>query len=384
MRYAAIVAICIGMCVAGSSFGQGLVIDHEYTDLTAYSQADYQLAKDQLHIAYGHTSHGSQVTTGMSGMVDFINGGGLGLSYPTDFFDYTSGGSGGALDLRDTPFSGASDLGNPNRTAWATATRNYLDNPANSEVNVIMWSWCGQADTTEENIDLYLSLMNQLEVDYPAVTFVYMTGHVNGGDLDSNLVARNQQIRDYVTANHKVLYDFADIESWDPDDNYYGDKLVLDDCSYDSDGNGTRDANWATAWQSTHTENEDWYSCYSAHSQPLNANRKAYAAWSMFAELAAARSDFNDDGVVDAADYTVWRDTLGSATDLRADGDCSGASTGVIDEADYAYWKSRFGHVVGSGSGAGLGATAVPEPASIALALIGLAAIVGLHRRRKS
>ena len=36
--------------------------------------------------------------------------------------------------------------------------------------------------------------------------------------------------------------------------------------------------------------------------------------------------DYNFNGVHDAVDYTVWRDTLGSATDLRADG--SGPTSG--------------------------------------------------------
>lgn len=78
-----------------------LIIDHDDTDLTVLSQAAIQAAKDNLHIAYGHTSHGSQVTTGMSDMVGFINDGGLGLSYPTDFFAHNNGGSSGDLDLHD-------------------------------------------------------------------------------------------------------------------------------------------------------------------------------------------------------------------------------------------------------------------------------------------
>ena len=55
-----------------------------------------------------------------------------------------SGGTGGALDLADTPFSGADTPGNPDFTAWATATRKYLDSPANADVNVVMWSWCSE------------------------------------------------------------------------------------------------------------------------------------------------------------------------------------------------------------------------------------------------
>ena len=76
-----------------------------------------------------------------------------------------------------------------------------------------------------------------------------------------------------------MLFDFYDIECYDPDGTYFGDKDVGDDCSYSG-------GNWAAEWQNTHTEGVDWYDCASAHSQPLNANRKAYAAWWLWARLA--------------------------------------------------------------------------------------------------
>jgi len=262
-------------------------------------------AKSTLHIAYGHTSHGSQITTGMSGLVSFMND----LGYPENLFTYTSGGTGGALDLRDTPFSGASDLGNPDRTAWESSTRTYLN--THQDVNVIIWSWCGQVDGSESDIDTYLNLMSGLERDYPGVKFVYMTGHLNGGGLSGNVNVRNQQIRDYCIANDKILFDFADIESFDPDGltNY----LVLmanDNCDYDSDGNGSRDANWALGWQDSHTENVHWYGCSSAHSQSLNANRKAYAAWWLWARLAGwggepGSSDTSSFPVIDKVEFTL-------------------------------------------------------------------------------
>jgi len=260
-------------------------IDHTCTDLTQVPVQWMTAAKNDLHIAYGHTSHGSQLTTGMTGLVSFANSGGLGLSLPADFFAWNNGGTGGALDLRDTPFSGASDLGNPDWTAWAAATRTFLD--ANADVNVVIWSWCGQVSSaTEQNIDTYLNLMSGLERDYADVTFVYMTGHLDGTGLTGNLHLRNEQIRSYCEANDKWLYDFADIESYDPDDTYFGDRHADDACAYDTDGNGSRDGNWATEWQGAHTENVDWYSCSSAHSQPLNANLKAYAAWWLWARIA--------------------------------------------------------------------------------------------------
>lgn len=53
--------------------------------------------------------------------------------------------------------------------------------------------------------------------------------------------------------------------------------------------------------------------------------------------------DYNLNASVDAADYTIWRDTLGSTTDFRANGTNEGTSLDLIDEADYQWWKDRFG-----------------------------------------
>jgi len=253
---------------------KAIIADHRSTNLSSIPEEWIIRAKTDLHIAYGHTSHGSQLTTGMAGL----------MSFKGSIYAYSSGGAGGALDLRDCPFSGAYDLGNPNRTAWATATRTYL--AAHPEVNVIIWSWCGQADTIPENIDLYLSLMSALEADFPNVKFVYMTGHLAGTGLTGNLHLRNDQIRNYCIANNKILYDFEDIESYDPDGVFYGDKNPTDYCGYDSDNNGSWDKNWALDWQNSHILNVDWYNCSSAHSQALNANQKAYAAWWLWARLA--------------------------------------------------------------------------------------------------
>jgi hypothetical protein len=128
--------------------------------------------------------------------------------------------------------------------------------------------------------------MEELEKDFPGVTFVYMTGHLDGTGLTGNLHLRNEQIRNYCRNNKKVLYDFADIESYNPDGVYFGNKKPNDACAYDTNGDGTLDGNWAIEWQNSHKEGQDWYKCNSAHSQPVNANMKAYAAWWLWARLA--------------------------------------------------------------------------------------------------
>ena len=269
--------------------GQRILVDHSCTHIEQIPEAAVIRAKQNLHIAYGHTSHGSQLTTGMTGLVSFMNGKG----YPANLYAWNNGGTGGALDLHDYAMAG--DAGY--YPAWVNNTRNYLGppNPAtgrgslNADVNVIIWSWCGQVSSLSEQqmITNYLAPMSALENDYPGIEFVYMTGHLDGYGANGNLNLRNNQIRNYCRDNNKILYDFADIESYDPDGRTHYMPLMADDnCDYDSDGNGSRDRNWATVWQNSHTVNVDWYNCSAAHSQALNGNLKAYAAWWLWARLA--------------------------------------------------------------------------------------------------
>ena len=251
----------------------GFIIDHSSVKLASIPSEWISAAKENLHIAYSHTSHGSQLTEGMSGLISFKG----------EVYSWNNGGANGALDLHDYAISG--DLGNPDRASWASGTRTYLE--ANPEVNVIMWSWCGQvSNATETDISNYLSLMNSLESDFPDVKFVYMTGHLDGTGLTGNLHLRNEQIRNYCREYKKILYDFADIECYNPDGIYFGDKSPNDACNYDTDEDGSLDGNWAVAWQNSHTLGVDWFNCSAAHTQPVNANQKAYAAWWLWARLA--------------------------------------------------------------------------------------------------
>ena len=259
------------------AFSQPLIINHLSANFDALSADNIINAKESLHIAYGHTSHGSQLITGMDGL----------KAYKGNLYSFTAFAGDDALDIRDRPFSGANDLGNPDRVTWESSTRTYLDK--NPEINVIIWSWCGQVSSSRDSdIELYLSLMDGLESDYPAVNFVYMTGHLDGTGTEGNLNKRNEQIRQFCHDNDKILYDFADIESWNPDGDYFLDKRVNDNCDYDSNGDGIRDSNWAEEWQNAHQG--EWYECSSAHSKALNANRKAYAAWQLWSALAMRMS----------------------------------------------------------------------------------------------
>lgn len=331
------------------SLADAIIIDHNHTDLAATSVASMNKAKADLHIAYGHTSHGSQVTEGMTGMITFINGGGLGLSFPTDFFAWNNGGSGGALDLHDYAMGG--DCGY--YPQWVNNTVAYLDNPSHADVNVIIWSWCGQVSGKYAAGTLnaeYLLPMAQLEQDYENVTFVYMTGHVDHWD-DANNKAANQMIRDFCINNEKVLYDFADIECYDPDGVFY--EFPNDNCDYYASVGGALLGNWANEWQTdpSHVQDVDWYSCGCAHSVALNCNRKAYAAWALWAAIAERRAeimpgDMDCNGSVDDANdlplfVSALLDPIGyvpptgcsvDAADMNTDGDVNGDDiAGFVD-----------------------------------------------------
>ena len=80
--------------------------------------------------------------------------------------------------------------------------------------------------------------------------------------------------------------------------------------------------------------------------------------------------DYNENGVVDAADFVVWRNTFGEEVANDGDG-ADGNRSGTIDSGDYDFWRERFGNMV---AGPGFGAAVVPEPAAAVLLLIAIAA----------
>lgn len=249
-------------------FSEAIIIDHNCTDISKVPSYWINKAKRMYHISYGHTSHGSQIVSGMSV-----------LQGQSSLYSYNYSGSSGALSLHDGEPTG--DLGNPDRITWAQRTCDLLNTPG-CDRNLIMWSWCGQVSSASEaDINTYLNLMNQLEKDFPHVTFIYMTGHLDGTGETGNLNIRNNQIRDFCRTNHKILFDFADIESYDPDGNYYLDKAADDECYYWEES--TR-KNWADDWCAANPG--QCSSVYCAHSRSLNCDRKGRAFWWMMARLA--------------------------------------------------------------------------------------------------
>ncbi|WP_425397400.1 PEP-CTERM sorting domain-containing protein [Aeoliella sp.] len=83
--------------------------------------------------------------------------------------------------------------------------------------------------------------------------------------------------------------------------------------------------------------------------------------------------DYNNDGRVNLADYTVWRNNLGSNATLPND------PTPGVSAADYDVWKSNFGS-----SASALSQHAVPEPSTVVLVLLGLSAMASWKQSESS
>lgn len=265
-----------------SVHAEAIIIDHTCTDLSQVPDYWLDQAKN-LTIHYAHTSHGGQINSGLL-VLEAVD--------PVKYsFARRASGTEGLPPIEDPPALRMYD-GNPPETY--ISPNDYWDGESGMDrtravadtgnYNLSMWSWCGQqSGNTEATTQSYIDTLNTLESEYPEMRFIYMTGHTDGTGETGNLNVRNNQVRDFCIANGKILFDFADIESYDPNGNYFLDKGAEDDCDYWID---SVKHNWADEWCAAHPGSDLCISCSCAHSKPLNCNQKARAVWWMMARLA--------------------------------------------------------------------------------------------------
>ena len=102
---------------------------------------------------------------------------------------------------------------------------------------------------------------------------------------------------------------------------------------------------------------------FTIHSADTNVTRQGKVVYGD--NILSLQGDYNSDGVVDSQDYALWRETLGSTADLRANGDDFGTSRGVIDEKDLQAWRLGYG-----GAEAAASPAAAPEPNALFFAVV--------------
>lgn len=89
--------------------------------------------------------------------------------------------------------------------------------------------------------------------------------------------------------------------------------------------------------------------------------------------------DYNNDGVVNAADYVLWKKNIGQPSQTLPN-DTTGV---IIGQPQYDLWRSNFGsNTAVPGSGAVEMTSAIPEPSSVALLMLSFAAFVAFSTRR--
>lgn len=230
----------------------------------------------KMSFHYAHTSHGSQLTRGL-------------LTFESQNPNFS-------ISIRENSVEGLPPEealptlkmydGNPPETY--IEPNDYWDGESaltrtravatTGHYNFSLWSWCGQQSTNSQaTVMRYLENLNILEEEFPNMRFIYMTGHTDGSntpDTPNTLKYNNNLVRDYALAKNKVLFDFADIESYDPDGNYYP--------------NTTDACGWCSQWCQNNPADciiLDSTCSTGAHTHPYNCKLKAKAFWWMMARL---------------------------------------------------------------------------------------------------
>jgi len=281
------------MIIPGSTT---VIADHTIAHediLRAIPEEYINAARNGLHVAYQHTSHGTHVSRGLFGLPDYKAGDDILFAITNndpqddklDFRDY-------ALESYAESGVDASDLSR-NETAFIQATRNYLNDPDNSEINVVMWSWCNIAG--HDVAGNYLPGMQTLINEYPSVAFIFMTGHANQDANVGNGNPKNQAdlIINYCEENKFYCLDYYGIDTHDMAGNYWEDA--------GDDGNSSAGGNFYADWQNSHSIGDGYFEnrsspggsvAYGAHNtQHITANRKAYAMWYILATIAGWDGD---------------------------------------------------------------------------------------------
>ena len=270
-------------------FSQGLIIDHECTDVSLIPDTWVERVRANIKFHYCHTSHGQQLIEGLRRLANpslpafdprlrFIV---TNYSLPSnpDLCIMNGQSNGVAGIFAEGYWKDGGDL----------ITRASLN--ANPGVNVSMFMWCRDLDHySQAQVADYLETMAELEKAFPQVIFVYATGNAESmGEAGYNRHLRNEQIREFCRENNKVLYDFGDLDAWYDNEEatylYDGQKIPVEHPFY-----GTEEI------------------CQ--HTTYASCENKGRALWWLLAKTAGWRSsacDLNRDGQVDWNDFLIKR-----------------------------------------------------------------------------
>ena len=264
--------------------GQGIIIDHNCTDVTSIPSDIIDSIKTNCKFEWAATSHGHQVLTGLKLVETEIPN--LDVTVGDGETGYANGGylpdPNGTFCVMDGIIQYFSNckccLGIAPNGYWQGANADLSMQKTlvqcDPGINISGWGWCTELNTwTASQVQEYFTEMEDLEMQYPDVQFIYSTGTTEYvGDDGYNRWLRNNQIRQYCIQNNKILFDFADIECWSNGQfNYY---------VYNNDTVPLRHPDY----------NANTYH----HTNALNCKNKGKAVWYMMALLSGWQTNNNN------------------------------------------------------------------------------------------
>lgn len=251
-----------------------LIVNHLNTDV--HEIPDYWINEARkLVIHYAHTSHGSQIHTGLKW-----------LEAQDSKYNVSIVVSGVVAQPPDATALGFYDGNNYSGDTYITPEQYWESTDgiqhtqsvvATGWFDVSLWTWCGQmSDYSVAQVENYMAVLDLLEQDYAPLRTVYYTGHTDGSPPGSTLWRNNDLVRAYAQDHGKALFDFSDIESYDPAGIFY--PTASDSCL------------WCATWCSNHPTS---FECQNyaqmsdcAHTHKLQCALKAQAFWQLMARMA--------------------------------------------------------------------------------------------------
>ena len=260
-----------------------LLVDHNAA-LAFNDIPDSCLTKARtLTMHYAHTSHGSRVLQGLSYLESRVDSTKYGYEVRTAT---TAGLPSGTNVLK------IYDGNNLNSGTYVTPELYWYSSDGISRTRSVvntgdydysMWAWCGQM-VYSSYINPYLTAMNNFEKDYsPNTRFILMTGHTDSGAWSAWQTNANT-IKNYARNNQMIIFDYGDIELYDPEGRYY---TYYTGTGVAPDGYGS--CMWCDEWCRTHPSDcLNLPSC--AHMNNYNSGlvcvQEGKAFWWMMARLA--------------------------------------------------------------------------------------------------
>ena len=185
--------------------------------MNAIPESWIRAAQSNYALHYAHTSHGGQLTAGL----ELLYAKNATLVYSLDYSAVPTVAN--ALNVLDGQAISGDSYITPDKywdgQAGIDLTKNVLDN---HPVNISMWAFCYQQEEySAAQTQAYLDQMTAFELQYPHITFVYMTGNAQAEDATGyNRYLRNEQVRQYCIDDNKWLFDFEDLDCWNGSDHH--------------------------------------------------------------------------------------------------------------------------------------------------------------------